>query len=678
MLKILQFVPVQLTFFLIAGILLGHYFSFNNQYVFTSLGFLFLVLGVSSYVSNKSYLKKLHFNFIAYLLCVVIGVTTINIRKEIHNKNHYSHLISENNATILLVDKVLKPSLYHTKFIASVEELNTKKVIGKVLLNIQKDSLEPLKVDDRIFLKSTFDIVRSPSNPYYFDYRKYLLKKQIHHQVFSKTPLILKLENEETSLKGLASKFRNKINESLIKNGFKDNELAVINALLLGQRTEISKELLQSYANAGAIHILAVSGLHVGIILLILNFLFKPLERLKKGKMIKLIVVISLLWAFAFIAGLSASVVRAVTMFTAVAIGWQVNRPTNVYNTLIISMFLLLLIQPYFLFDVGFQLSYLAVFSIVWIQPMIYKIWKPRFKLLDYFWQLFAVSIAAQIGILPLSIYYFHQFPGLFFLSNLIIIPVLGVILMGGILIIFLSLLNLLPDFLGSIYNSLIGFMNLFVEWIGLQEDFLFQNITFSFMLMLVSYGFILFGIRFVENKKLSRFSWLLASILMLQGVFIFEKQQVSSVDEFIVFHKSRNTILGKRNGTTLEVYHTLDSLKFLQDNILKQYQLGAGSIDLKISNSFPKIHHFKNKTVLIIDSLGIYRVSKFNPDIILLQHSPKINMSRLLDSLKPQFVIADGSNYKSYVKYWKEICEQQKTPFHDTSKKGAYILSSK
>ena len=225
---------------------------------------------------------------------------------------------------------------------------------------------------------------------------------------------------------------------------------------MLGQRQDISKEIYNSYTQAGAIHILAVSGLHVGIILLLLNFIFKPLIYFKNGNYIKLIVIVLILWSYAVIAGLSASVVRAVTMFTAVAIGMHLKRPTNVYNTLTISAFFLLLFKPMFLFDVGFQLSYLAVLAIVIIQPMLEKLWKPKFKLIDFFWKIFTVTIAAQFGIIPVSLYYFHQFPGLFFLSNLVIIPCLGFILGFGILIIILGLLNLLPNFLASTFGFVI------------------------------------------------------------------------------------------------------------------------------------------------------------------------------------------------------------------------------
>ena len=142
-------------------------------------------------------------------------------------------------------------------------------------------------------------------------------------------------------------------------------------------------------------HILAVSGLHVGIVLMLLNLLFKPIEYIKHGKAIKVMIILLILWGFAIVAGLSASVTRAVTMFSVVAIAMHLNRPTNIYNTLAISIFILLSFKPMFLFDVGFQLSYVAVLAIVTIQPLLNKLWKPKWKAFDFLWNIFTVTIAA-------------------------------------------------------------------------------------------------------------------------------------------------------------------------------------------------------------------------------------------------------------------------------------------
>ena len=293
---------------------------------------------------------------------------------------------------------------------------------------------------------------------------------------------------------------------------FTDDELAVMNALLLGQRQEISKQLSDNYSKAGAIHILAVSGLHVGVILLILSFILKPLERVNNGKLIKLVLVILSLWFFAILAGLSASVIRAVTMFSAIALGQFFNKRNAVEHSLIFSMFIILLWKPLFLFDVGFQLSYTAVFGIIWVQPVLYQLWKPTFFIVDKGWQLISVSVAAQLGVLPISLFYFHQFPALFFISNLIIIPFLGVILGLGLVVLVLSYVSILPVFLEGFYGDVISILNKVVAFVARQESFLFSEISFSALKMIFSYLLIIFRISAIfktEYKTLFSFFWL-------------------------------------------------------------------------------------------------------------------------------------------------------------------------
>ena len=168
------------------------------------------------------------------------------------------------------------------------------------------------------------------------------------------------------------------------------------------------------------------------------------------------------------------------------------NRPTEVRNSLIISLFFLLLSNPLYLFDIGFQLSYTAVFSIVWLQPVFHGFWIPKSKLMRYFWNLLTVSLAAQLGLLPLTLFYFHQFPSLFFVSSLIIIPFLGVILGLGFLIIILALFHILPEFLADIYELILRTMNNFVAFISFQDGFVLRNITMSIYLLFSCYVFMI------------------------------------------------------------------------------------------------------------------------------------------------------------------------------------------
>jgi competence protein ComEC len=327
-----------------------------------------------------------------------------------------------------------------------------------------------------------------------------------------------------------------------------------------------------------------------------------------------------------------------------------------------------------FLFDVGFQLSYLAVFGILWTQPKIYSIWKPRFKVVDFFWQLFTVSIAAQIGILPLSIYYFQQFPGLFLASNLVIIPFLGAILVGGVLVMITALLNILPQFFADFYGMIISWMNAFVSWISHQEEFLFKEIYISFNAMICWYVFLFLGVYFLINKTSKKLIYFFISIILMQSVFILESKENKSKEEIIVFHKSRFSIIGKRIGEQLFLQHDLDSLKLLNDNSIKSYSV-AESVNEIQEISFKNFIKFSNKDVLLIDSLGVYQVTGMKKPIVVLQYSPKINVTRLIKIIKPSQIIADGSNYKSYIIRWKNICLKNQIPFHYTGQKGAFVI---
>lgn len=679
MIKFLKFIPVQLTFFLIVGILIGNYFQFSNVFIAQSLFGFTLFFGMVYFLVLKKKRGNSFFNSLFFVITIFIGIATITFQNSKNSINYYGNNIeiskTENPLIYLRITRILKANKYYQKFETEVIQLDSTKTIGKVLVNIQKNSIETeLGVDAVLLAKTHFKTIPNPKNPYVFNYKKYLANKQIYYQITLYKNQYKKLAKNKTTLKGLAYSVRNKINKSLQRKGFKNDELAVINALLLGQRNTVSSDLLKSYAGAGAIHILAVSGLHIGILLLLLTWLFKPLHYLKNGKTYALIIIVILLWLYAILAGLSASVVRAVAMFTAIAISLNVNRLSNIYNVLIIAMFFLLLFYPIYLFDVGFQLSYLAVFAIVWLQPKFYKLIKMPNWIFDKLWQLFTVSIAAQIGILPLSIYYFHQFPELFFVANLIIIPFLGIILTVGIIVIILSLFNILPDFLAKLYSFIIHFMNEIVSLIANQHQFLIKNISISFVVMLCFYLFVLLFFKYLEKQKFNRLILMFFSVIFLQILFIYEKRKLQITNEFIVFNKTKSSIIGIRNGENFEVYFSNNQIN-KNSNPIKSYLVGTGLKNIEILPQKSKLYQFNTVNFLRIDSLGLCPSKLKKPLVIILQKSPKINLERLLITLKPTTIIADGSNYKSYVVNWKKTCIKYKTPFYNTMQKGAFKI---
>ena len=674
--KLLNFTIIKLTIALVIGILLAHYIEIDFSIVLLTTIALVLSVGIYWYFLKLKIDRFSYFGVLTYLCVIGIGMIAYQIQNETLQENHYHHL-NPSNAPIALIFKIderIKPDTYNNKYFVSVRSINQEPASGKLLVNIKRDSLsQPLAVDDVLFTVAQLTPIQKPLNPHQFDYRNYLELKEVYRQVYLDKTDVLVISDTKSTIYGYADQLRTTINTKLINAGFKDDTLSIINALLLGQRQNIDKSIYNNYVNAGTIHILAVSGLHVGIILLILNFLFRPLRYVKYGNILRPLLIVILLWSFAVIAGLSPSVTRAVAMFSIISIAMHLKRPTNIYNTLAISAFLILLFKPRFLFEVGFQMSYLAVLGIVSIQPIFYQLLKPKFWLTDKLWQIFTVTLAAQFGVVPISLFYFHQFPGLFFISNLVVIPFLGLILGFGILVIALALMNSLHDVIVYPYSFIIESLNNFISWVAQFEGFLLRDIPFTILQMIVSYMVI---VGMVQVHKFRNFKWIaltLIGIIFFQGVLCYNVF-MSQNDALIVFNKSRSSILAQQKNNELLVYHNLDSAQLKTETIIKNYKVGE-SISKVTLDSIANVYSFKQKTMLVIDSLGLYKGISFKPEYVLLRNSPRLNLNRVIDSLQPSIIIADASNYKSYVKRWEHTCSHKKIPFHYTNEKGAFIL---
>ncbi|WP_299250896.1 ComEC/Rec2 family competence protein [uncultured Lacinutrix sp.] len=670
--RLLNFSIIKLTACLVIGILIAFFIAIPVSIILYATVFLLLLLTLIFFISKNKRTKNVWFGIVSFLTMICIGLLVTNFHNEKLNSNNYTNIDSNKKLITFRIRSTLKSGNYNDKYIVDVLKIADVSVSGKALLNVSRDSLNKvLKVDNVYVTSEGFQPIVATINPYQFNYRSYLEKQYVFKQLYVKPKRLFRVSENKHTIFGYADLVRETINTKLKTYDFEPDVLAIINALILGQRQDLSKDIYDSYTDAGAVHILAVSGLHVALILLLLNFALKPLKRFKYGKEITIIILVVLMWSFAIIAGLSASVTRAVTMFSIIAVGMHLRRPTNIYNTLAISIFVLLLFKPLFLFDVGFQLSYLAVVAIVAIQPRLVKLWQPKNFILSKVWDYFTVGIAAQFGVVPISLYYFHQFPGLFFVANVIIIPFLGFILAIGILVIILALCNALPKFLVDGFGFIISSMNDLMKWLSLQERFLFKDISFNGWQVITAY---LFAIAFVQLAIHKNYKWMkltLVSVLLFQGVNLHTKYN-NNTETLTIFHKSRLTVIGQKQQLKLEVFSDLDSLS--QFHNLKDYTIGNAITEVS-THKTPAFMQIKNNTLLIIDSLGVYNVKQQKPDHILLIQSPRINMSRLIDSLQPKQIIADGSNYKSYVARWRATCIKQKIPFHYTGEKGAFVI---
>jgi len=673
--QLLKFASIKLTLLLVVGILIGTYTKVTIHSAFLFTGISLTALAVCFFVIKKD-IK--HFLFTVLMVCTTIslGVLTTTLNYPLNYDSHYSHYKSSSPKTwTLKITEVLKPNTYYKKYIAEVQAIEDKNFSGKILVNISIDSLYfPLHMDDELKTVTSLKQINAPLNPYQFNYKKYMQTLGVYHQVYLKQEDVICNKKSSSTLYGISSKIRNHIIKKLKQAPFGTQELAVIEALLLGQRQDLSNTTYDNYKKAGAVHILAVSGLHIGILLLILEFLLQPLTYLPYGKKIKLVALVFLLWSIALLAGFSASIIRATTMFTFVAYALYLNRPSNTFNILALSMgFILLVINPNLIFQVGFQMSYAAVFAIAWIFPMLQRFWFPKNLIINKVWQLLSVSIAAQVGVLPIALFYFHQFPSLFFISNILIIPFLGVILGLGILVIILAVANCLPNSIVHVYNTIIYWMNYIVGWVAEQEAFLFSNISFNKLQLFLSYVILILLVTMLSHATFKKVCYFLASIFLWQVLTIYQNSNLQKEQKVWVLHESRNSVIYHQNGNNITI---ISPKKKINTSTLNNYKIEK-EIDSVTYKPLLNSYLYDTLAFKVIDSTGIYSPTQ-ESGIYLLSNSPKINLDRFIDATHPTKIIADGSNYKSYITRWKATCGKRKLPFHYTGEKGAYYINLK
>lgn len=676
--KVVQFPLARITIGFLAGIVLGYYFHPNAQFIFSSLFLVLFAFVIVYFISRIKIINPIYFGFATYFLAFGIGTSTQIIHTDSFQKSNYIHhkaIFEKPHLVEVTVREKLRSSFYNDRYIVLVNQIDRSVNTGRMLLNVRKDSLNHafeigthLQINGNLYQNSAI------KNPNQFDYGKYLERKQIYAQLYADASDIKIGSIFEKDVWYYTSKLRTKIIKNLEKSNFNKTELNVAIALILGQQQDISPEIIRDYQFAGAVHILSVSGLHIGFILLFVTFLLKPFPNTKRGSFIKLIVILVSLFSFGLIAGLAPSVLRSVTMFSFVAIGMYLRRSTNIFHTLLVSMLLILLFEPSFLFDVGFQLSYVALFFILWLQPLLAQLWRPKNKITNYFWEILTVSFAAQIGAFPLSMYYFHQFPGLFFVTNLVIIPFLSLIMGLGVLVMVLAALDCVPVFLAKSLELSIYILNKIINSIASLEQFIFREIPFHWQFLLTVYLLIIATILWFKKPSFNRLVLVLVAVIIFQITYFSNHWTIQNQSELVIFNSKKNTLIAERTGDNVVLFANDSLLKTISKNIpFSNYLMGNFS-RLTAKKKLQNLMYFKGNKILILDSLGVYPKNS-QPDIVVLTQSPKINMERFLQTTQPKIIVADASNYRNIQKLWKASCLKAKIPFHATAEKGFYRL---
>jgi competence protein ComEC len=568
---------------------------------------------------------------------------------------------------------VQKSSAFHDSYVLEVIALNGLDRSGFLLGRMKSSDSMHLKVKDHVLYYGKPLPILPPLNPDQFAFDRFMETRGIYDQIYLREGNHTRLSPFKPGIAGMARQLRDHVKGALRASSMGTQELGVLQAILLGDRGELDPEVSDHYRDAGAAHILAVSGLHIGILLLLIRILFKPFLPFRYGRPAAALLSLALIWGYAIFTGLSPSVVRAVTMFSFLTYALYLDRPANNFNVLALSVLGILLVHPKFLFEVGFQLSYAAVLAIAWIYPLLIRAWCPRVPALKRIWKLTAVSLSAQLGVLPLCLYYFHQFPGLFLVSSVILVPFLGFFLGTGVLVVALASLQTLPEFLALAYTQLIGAMNTVVRIISEQELFVIRDIPMDRTGLLLWYLLLFFLVLSIQKRSLRNLLFVGLMLICIQVKTLVQIHHNSEIREVYLLHQVGNSGMLYQDGQVLRVLSPDPSrLESISRNVRVNRRLHPLPPE-----ALPMAFTMGSDRWIVLDSTANTALLPEGIDGLILTQSPRVHLGRILEGTELRQVVADGSNYPSDVKRWRKTCRSYGIPFHSTSEQGAFRLYS-
>ncbi|MDR1678157.1 MAG: ComEC family competence protein [Prevotellaceae bacterium] len=662
---------------LITGILIFYQFESSGAFIPLLIASM-LCLATHWFCKKQSTLFKLRWLYGSGFFCFFTALG-LYLAANNANRNRFEHLNERGIFTAKVISVPLeKPRSYavQTQMLAfAADSIHFEKTQGNAILYLAKTSeAADLQIGDTLLLGCKFEPIPTTGNPEEFNYGDYLQRKGIASSCYLSALHWRRLaKTQSISLRQLAADCRARLLEVYKKQHIEGDEFAVLAALTLGYQDEIRDELYISYSNSGALHILSVSGLHVGIIYVVFAFLLSFLDKTARTRFFKSILIIVLLWLYAFITGLSPSVMRAALMFSLIAFGQAFSYKSQIYNTIFFSAFLLLLINPNYLFDVSFQLSYSAVLGIVFFQPRFKRLLHFKNKLLNWAWDLFCVSVAAQIATFPLGMFCFNKFSNHFLLTNYIAIPISTGIIYLAMLLFAVSAVPYLCDWIGTALKFLLRAQNDSIVFIDhLPHSTSHAWISLSDVLLL--YAMVAFISVFILKKRTAFLFYALFSFLVFQSVVLYRHQRAAQCTELRVYSNKQCSTVDFIERGRHRIF-TTDSLRA---------ELIAGCYWLKMRLDKPvyirdNAVSFAGKRILILTDEKYHRKAtkgKLKLDYLIVGKNANITSHDIQELFDVNMLIVDSSFPSYRAKKLLSECRNAGIVCHHTIENASFVAN--
>jgi competence protein ComEC len=681
---------IRLVIPLIAGIACQWYWPVSVLFLWLLLAFSAMALWVFSMQPlSRQYRAQWYNGTWLHAMLFTTGSLLFYYKDIRHQNTSITSQYTAGNAVLVTIEEPLFEKNQSYKTVASVQAVlfdhSISQASGKIILYFQKDSIvQHLHYGKQLLLFKALQPVKNTGNPGCFDYQRYCTFQGISYQVYLKQGeyVTLKIENENLFRKYLFST-REKI-VTLIKKyipGAKEAGLA--EAMLIGYKEDLDKKLVQSYSNTGVVHIIAISGLHLGLIYWLLMLLCKPLSKHKTGRIVQPVLIIAGLWLFSCIAGGSPSVLRSAVMFTCIVIGASINRKTSIFNSLAASAFMLLCFNPMWLWDAGFQLSYAAVLSLAVFYNPIYNLLFIPNKLLDFVWKSICVTLAAQILTVPVSVYYFHQFPNLFLIANLLAVPLSSIIIIGEIILCLVSIFPFVATGVGSLLHHIVYWLNTFIEQVGSLPFATMNDLLISFPQLICLYAFIsAIAWWLLYNRKMgARIS--LGSLLLFMTFRLVDVWNARQQKKLIVYNIPKHSAIDIMVGQNC-LFKADSALQ--QNDLLQKFHLQPSRLLHRVINLYTpantlverNFYRYGNTSFLLIDTPLNFKqaLPKMPVDIIIILNNPAISIAQLTDVFTCRQFVFDASNPTWKIAKWQQECDQLGLPAFSVADRGAFVFN--
>ncbi len=686
-----QYPFVRLVACFIAGILLQWYIQLSLTVLLAAFCCFVITLTVFSFFSAATIFSIQWLRGVIILLLFgVAGGIAVYVKDIRHNPQWLGTYYQPKQNVLLTIDEPLveKPNSYKVQAtVTAIQEGATwRKVKGDVLLYFYKGKVKPrLHYGSQIILHATLQPITNSGNPGAFDYKQYCLFHDISYQAFVYPGQYTMLwKDGGNSMQRVLYKVRDTTISLLQKTIPGEKEQAVAEALLIGYRDRLDPDIVQAFTNAGVIHIIAISGMHLGMIYVLLLFIFGFFKSTKTSRIIQGIVILLVLWVFSLLAGAVPSITRAAVMFSVIVIGNMLDKNGKTYNTLAASAFILLVYNPFYLWDAGFMLSYSAVLSIVAFFKPVYNWFYVKNRLLDYVWKATAVTISTQVLTLPVILLYFHQFPLMFPVANLIAVPLSEVILYGEMVLLVFSFIPVIAKWLGITVWYLIIMFDGFVQHISRLPFALWDNIYADIPQTLLLYGFILALCWWLLRKPAKGFIITIAffaCLIIYSGV---RHLIISNTQKLIVYNVPHQTAIDIMQGSS---YRFIGDSILLNDGPLVKYNLKPSRIINGVSKTNDSSFHlnFQNtcfavnrKKIAMLDNNFRFNdtTAKIYADVIILSKNPKYSILDIQRAFTFKLLVFDSSNPMWKIRRWKKDCYSLHLRFHSVPEQGAFELN--